>query len=280
MNAPHAQSLADADRDVRQHLIRIAGVLGSELGDALTGLYVHGSLATGAFHRERSSLDLLGVSSRALSPHERERIARMLVHLSDARPTWGDIDLTLLREDRARNFVHPPPYELRYSASLRQAIRRRELDFSSEQSSVDLAARVVETRERGLPLVGSPAAAMFGPVPWYAYMNALQAEFAAAREHVESSPVHATLSACRILYAATRSEIATANKDEAAVWALATVPRMYHSVINDTLQLYRGTKATDDVIFMKGEVIAFREYVRERSSAAFRRASDTGEDDE
>lgn len=280
MNAPRAQSLADADRDVRQHLIRIAGVLGEELGDALTGLYVHGSLATGAFHRERSTLDLLAVSSRTLSTHERERIARLLVHLSDARPTWGDIDLTLLREDRIRNFEYPLSYELRYTASLRQAIRRRHVDYTREQPAEEIAARVVETRERGVTLVGSAPSTMFGPVPWYAYMKALQAEFVAAREHVESSPVHATLSACRILYAASRPQIALANKDEAAVWALNTVPRMYHSVINDSLQLYRGTKASDDVIFMKGEVIAFREYVRERSGPAFRRASDTGEDEE
>jgi hypothetical protein len=70
------------------------------------------------------------------------------------------------------------------------------------------------------------------------------------------------------------------NKDEAAVWALQNVPRMYHSVINDALQIYRGTKSSDDVVFLERDVIALREYVRERSRAAFERASDSGEEED
>jgi hypothetical protein len=68
--------------------------------------------------------------------------------------------------------------------------------------------------------------------------------------------------------------------DEAAVWALQTVPRMYHSVINDALQIYRETKSLDDVVFHERDVIAFREYVRHQAKGAFERASDSGEDDE
>jgi hypothetical protein len=55
---------------------------------------------------------------------------------------------------------------------------------------------------------------------------------------------------------------------------------MYHSIINDALQLYRGTKSIDDVILVERDVVAFREYVRERSAPAFARASDTDEEDE
>ncbi len=280
MNPLRAQSVSDADRDLRQYLIRIAATLGDLLGDALTGLYVHGSLATGAFHRERSDVDLLAVVSRKLTPKERESAARALVGLSDVRPTRGDIEVSIVQEKFARAFVHPLPYEVHYSNGSHQAIRRSRLDYSSDRTNVDLAVQIVDVRDRGVTLVGPPPASLFGPVPWHTYINALEADFNWARASIHEKPVYAVLNACRILHGTTGNAMSVLNKDEAGVWALQTVPRMYHSVINDALQVYRGTKSEDDVVFQERDIIAFREYVRERSQPAFARASDTGEDEE
>lgn len=280
MNKPRAQSVADADRDLRQYLIRIAGTLGDLLGDTLTGLYVHGSLATGAYHRERSDIDLIGVVSRKLSPDERKSAARALVHLSDARPVRGDIEVSIVQERYARAFEHPMPYEVHYSSGWHERIRHGRVDFAQDRTNVDLAANIVEVRERGVTLVGPAPASLFGFVPWHAYVNALEADFEWARPRIQEQPVYAILSACRVLHGATSPQMHALNKDEAAVWALETVPRMYHSVINDALQLYRGTKSADDVVFTEREIIALREYVRERSQSAFARAGDTGDDEE
>lgn len=280
MKATRAQSVADADRDLRQYLIRIAATLGDVLGDRLVGLYVHGSLATGAYHRDRSDLDLIGVVSRKLSPDERESLARTLVALSDARPMLGDVEVSVVQERYARSFEHPLPYEVHYSSATHQAIRRRRVDFARDEVNVDLAVQFVETRERGVTLVGPPPASLFGPVPWHAYINALEADFNSTRQFVTEKPVYAVLNACRILHGTTGKSMSVLNKDEAAVWALQTVPRMYHSVINDALQIYRGTKSADDVVFLERDIVALREYVRERSQAAFARARDDGEDGE
>lgn len=280
MNAPRAQSLADADRDVRQYLIRIAGTLGDVLGDALSGLYLHGSLATGAFHRERSSVDLLALTSRRLTVRERDQVARALVLLSGARPLRRDIDVFVVQERFARSYRHPMPYEVHYKSELLHSIRRREIDYSVDATSLELAARMIETRERGVTLVGPPPPTVFGPIPWYAYMAALEADFSSGREELEKMPADMVLNACRILHASTSSAIVSLNKDEAASWAMSTVPRMYHSVINDALQLYRGNKSSDDIVFPEQAVVAFREYVRERCRPAFSRAHDTGEDED
>lgn len=274
------RSVADADRDVRQFLVRIAAVLGEVLGDKLAGLYVHGSLATGAFHRERSDIDLIAVTAAKLLPQQREAVARALVQLSDARPVPGDIEVSVIQERYAREFEHPMPFEVHYSSAWHEQIRRREFDFAQDRSNVDLAANIVDARERGVTLYGPPPATMFGPVPWHAYINALQADFDWARSHVADMPMYAVLGACRVLHGTTSRTITALNKDEAAVWALETVPRMYHSIINDALQLYRGTKSLDDVVLVERDIIAFREYVRERSQSAFTRASDTGEEEE
>lgn len=276
----HGRSVADADRDVRQYLVRVAAHLGEVLDDNLAGLYVHGSLASGAFHRERSDIDLLAVTKAKLSPAMRESVAHTLVRLSDARPTPGDIEVSVIQERYARAFEHPMPYEVHYSTAWHEPIRRRQFDFRVDRTNADLAANIVDVRERGVTLYGPPPSTMFGPVPWHAFIGALQADFDWTRAHVADMPVYAVLSACRVLNGTTSHTVHAMNKDEAAVWALETVPRMYHSIINDALQLYRGTKALDDVVLVERDIIALREYVRERSQAAFARASDTGEDDE
>lgn len=280
MSSPRGRSVADADRDVRQYLIRIAAAMGDVLGDSFAGLYVHGSLATGAFHRERSDIDLIAVTSAKLSPEMREALARVLVQLSDARPLAGDIEMSVIQEKYARAFEHPMPYEVHYSSAFHEPFRRKRFDFSQDRTDVDLAAAIVDVRERGVTLYGAPPQSMFGPVPWHAYINALEADFQWARSHVRDMPVYAVLSACRVLYGTTTQAMSAPNKDEAATWALETVPRMYHSIINDALQLYRGTKSIDDVVLVERDIIAFREYVRTRAQPAFSRASDTDDEEE
>lgn len=274
------QGIADADRDVRQYLVRVAASLGEVIPDKLAGLYIHGSLATGSFHRERSDIDLIAVTNAKLTPGWRETLARALVRLSDSRPTKGDIEVNVIQERYAHAFEHPLPYEVHYSSRYHEDIRHGRIDFSADRTNVDLAANVMEVRQRGVTLIGPSAEVMFGPVPWHAYINALEADFNWARSFIDRMPVYAVLSACRILHGTTTTAPSVLNKDEAASWALETVPRMYHSIINDALQLYRGSKSIDDVVMTEREVIAFREYVRERSQPAFARASDTGEEDE
>jgi predicted nucleotidyltransferase len=271
-------SVADADRDVKQYLIRIAASLGEVLGDKLVALYVHGSLATGAFHRERSDIDLIAVAAAKLSRGMRESVAHTLVRLSDARPIPGDVEVTVVQERLVRAFEHPMPYEVHYSSAWHEAIRHGQFDFTQDRSSVDLAADFFEARTRGVALVGAPPEGMFGPVPWHAYINALEADFEWVRPRLQRMPVYAILSACRILHGTTSEAVSSLNKDEAAVWALQTVPRMYHSIVNDALQIYRGTKSLDDVVLLERDIIAFREYVRQQSRSAFERASDSGED--
>ena len=274
-----SQSVTDADRDIRQFLIRIAAVLGDALPETLVGLYVHGSLATGSFHRESSDIDLIAVSSRTLEPGERELLARALVRLSDERPMHGDIEVSVVQERYARRYEHPMPYELQYSSAYHEPFRRHTFDFSQQHVNVELAVQMLETRERGFTLVGPPPDRMFGPVPWHAYIAGLHADFDWAASRVTKLPAYAVLNACRILHGASGPAMSVLNKDEAGRWALQATPQTYHPVILDALNVYRGTKSIDDVVFDEAHVEALRAYVFERARPAFERAEDSGEDE-
>ncbi len=259
MRLPRAQSVADADRDVRQYLIRIAGTLGELLGQDLTGLYVHGSLATGAFRRDRSNLDLILVVRSTLPERVRTEVARLLASLSESRPTREDINVDVVTEQHARQFEHPMPCEVRYGRGVWSA----------------LPARIVDARERGVTLVGPSAAQVFSPVPWYAYVNALESELQRSCRGARAHPERVVLAACRVLYGISSLRMHAANKEEAATWAMDRVPSEYRSAINDALQIYRGAKSIEDVVFAEPEVAEFCRYVRKQAEAAFRRASDT-----
>lgn len=255
------QSVVDADRDVRQYLVHIAGTLGELLGEDLVGLYVHGSLASGAFRRNRSNLDLIAVVRRTLPDGLRADVARVLATLSESRPMREDIDVDVLSEQNVRHFEHPMPCEVRYGRGTRAS----------------LPARLVDVREHGVILVGPSPSALFSPVPWYAYVNALESELLRAARATRAHPERVILAACRVLYGVKNLQMHAANKDEAATWAMGRVPDDYRSAINDALQIYRGTKSTEDAVFEQTQVENLCRYVQDQAGSSFRRASDRGE---
>lgn len=275
-----AQSVTDADRDIRQYLIRIAGVLGDTLSDQLIGLYIRGSLATGVFRRERSDIDLLAVVRRPIDTADRAALARTIVRLSDARPIRRDIEITVMSERDARFFEYPTPYELQYSNAVHEAFRRGSFDFAAQRFSSDLAVQILEARERGFVLVGPPAADLFAFVPWHAYIASLHEDFEWGGRHTQDAPVYSILNACRVLHGVSSPQPSVPNKDEAARWALNAVPVEHRSTILDALNLYRGEKTGEDVVLTLGAIEALRAYVYEKAKPAFERASDDDDDEE
>ena len=271
--ASRPQRVPDADRDILIYLIRIAGTLGELLGDGLAGLYVHGSLAAGTFRRSRSDLNLIGVVDGSLEPSEREAAARTLMRLSDGRPLWGDIDISILQAHHARNFTMPMPVEVRYAKERHEAIRRSQVDYAVPEESVLLASSIVDLRNAGIALVGPPVETVFGPVPWYAYMEALAIYLQRSDRDVTHDPGIAVLAACRVLHGATARGISLADKEWAARFALESSPLQYHGILNDALALYRGIKTPDDVVLDAGTAREFISYVRTRTGAIFERAS-------
>ncbi|MFN2448477.1 MAG: aminoglycoside adenylyltransferase domain-containing protein [Candidatus Baltobacteraceae bacterium] len=261
MNAVRARGIGDADRDVRQYVIRTASVLGEVLSEAMTGLYLYGSLATGAFFRERSSIDLLAGVRKTLDPHKGAQLANAARIFSQECPVPGGLSLIVLEQSTAQACTHPARCELRCDRT--------------HGAGAGIAARVMETRERGFRLVGPPAGDFFGPVPWYAFTASLQEAFAAP----QTDPVCAVLDACRVFAAVTARVMHMPNKPEAAQTALIALPAVLQTTVRDALNVATGVKAIDDVVFGRGAIAQLRAYVCARVTPAFERALDCEEDE-
>ena len=81
------------------------------LGNALVGVYLHGSAAMGCFNPAKSDLDLLIVVEDAMEDDVKRRYMDMVLRLNAEAPAKG-LELSVLRREACADFVHPMPFEL------------------------------------------------------------------------------------------------------------------------------------------------------------------------
>ena len=143
------------------------------LDSKLTGVYLHGSLAAGAFSRSKSDIDLLVVVESGLSDDERLRLAKLLTSLSERRPIPEDFEMSVILENDVRGFSHPLPFEFHNSASELKAILKDGQAPPGGRTDRDLAAHCTVTEAKGVTLAGKPIREVFGAVPHEDYLDAI-----------------------------------------------------------------------------------------------------------
>ncbi len=269
------QDLASADLDIRRFVIRVAAELGEVLGEALRGMYVHGSLAMGTFARHSSDIDFFVVVRDKLAPSKRAAVARTLISLSDSRPTSVDLEATVLAERYLKAYEHPLPYEVQYNKESQAALRAGRLDFTRDLSDSALAVQLFAVKQRGIRLTGPRPADAIGLIPWYAFMDAVIADFDSNGKTMRENPAAAVLNACRTLHDATLPSIAVVSKDEAAEWALYMLPEHFRPMVRDAREVHRGTSAAE---FDYEKIQRLRDYVEQTARGTFDKVRDV--DDE
>lgn len=251
------QDIASADLDIRKYVIRLAAEVGDVLGERLAGLYVHGSLATGSFFRNASDIDVLVLVTEGLPRALRDHLDQTLRELNRSRPTKGEIEVTVVQETHAKNYEHPLPVELQ---------------FNSKPSAVP--AQLLHAKERSVRLVGDEAQHAIGPVPWYAFMDAVVSDFDDKGSRIESKPVSVILNACRTLHDATGTSIRIVSKIEAAQWALGVIPERLGVLVRKALEVYceDASRSFDPALIRE-----LRAFVEERAASTFQKVRDTDE---
>ena len=230
--------------DVRGQVAALLEVFQNTLGEHLTGVYLHGSLAMGCFNPARSDLDLLVITKQSMSLKQKRAIAETLLRLS-RHPT--PIEISFLSAADLRPWRYPTPFDLHYSEGWRE---RYEHYLAGDdwqhwndscQTDADLAAHITITRARGICLLGQPIAQVLPSVPRQDYIASIWEDFLWARARAADSPPYFILNACRV--AAYLLDGRLCSKEEAGAWTLNTSPKDFHSLIAQALSIYRGEES-------------------------------------
>lgn len=209
------------------------------LGDDLTGVYAHGSMAFGCFDPGHSDIDFLVVVEREPTDGQKRRLLETLLQL-DAFATAKGFEMSVVLAADCAAPVHPIPFCLHYSNTHRAACQQDMAGYIRRMkgSDPDLAAHFTVTRAVGKAVQGKPVAEVFAPVPWEAYLDSIRADVANAVEDVADNPLYVILNLCRVLAAI--HDGAVLSKAQGGAWGLANLPQEHHAVIRAALAAYEG----------------------------------------
>lgn len=230
----------EAPESIRQQVGGVEEALAEILGERLVGLYLHGSLAMGCFHPERSDIDLIGVSEGGLFPEEaRELAGRFLTLSGEPSP----LEFHLLSTEDLATWRFPTPFRFHYSEGWRerytQAVATGELPPMPE-TDPDLAAHLMVLHLRGVVLRGPEIAETFPQVAHRDYLTAVLADAREAAEQIVTNPVSGVLNLCRVWLYATGRQVT--SKAEGGEWVLAraALAPAHRALIHLALARYRG----------------------------------------
>ena len=209
----------------------VAAALRALLGEDLVGVYLHGSFALGCANPNRSDVDVLVVTRRALTSDERDAFARLPRGAYD-EPGWPrPLELSSLTLDQLHPWRHPTPYDLHVTST--KAVGPGE--------DPDLAAHVTVTRRAGIALVGPEPQEVFPSVPRADYEASLLRDYEWCLAHGGGERRHtryAILSTARVT-AQLAEPGALHTKETGAVWALERLPPEARRPLELALESYR-----------------------------------------
>lgn len=224
--------------EVLAYLDQAVELFKGELGSNLSGIYLHGSLAMGCFHQDRSDIDLLIVVHDKLPVEASRKLARKVIAYHDSLPNRRGVELTIVLKKYLKNFVHPTPFEFHFSDFHLDRYRKDEDYLCGGFEDADLAAHFAVVYQRGIILYGEPIREAFLPVDRQYYLDSILGDIEDAPQNIMNLPVYYTLNLCRVLYYLQEGYIS--SKKEGGTWGLQHLPAKYHGLLKQCLDEYSG----------------------------------------
>lgn len=226
----------------------------------LVGIYVHGSIAFGCYHPEKSDIDFLVVVKDNPTLKEKEQMIEVLLKLSDQAPKKG-LEMSVVLEGVCTHFIYPTPFELHFSNAHRKRCQDSLRNYCETMNGTDkdLAAHITVIRKVGYVLVGKPINEVFGEVPKKAYLDSLKYDIEGAADEILQNPVDIILNLCRVLgYIA--DEIVL-SKEQGGHWGIEHILTKYAPVIENALVCYQTDQEYEIEKIGKTLVLEFCQYM-------------------
>jgi len=263
----------NVDPNTKRLVEQTVHYLSKSLGDNVTAIYLHGSLAFGCYHPPKSDVDLLVVIRELLNLSQQKEILRTLVAINDKRKITGSLELSIVLAEHARKLEYPIPFELHFGENHANKIRSDTYDFAQVRGSdPDLAAHFTVCRHVGINLLGSKPTEVLGNVAWESYLDAIitnDLDWILENENILSSPFYGVLNTCRVIQTVKTGKGTIVSKEQGGLWALEHLPSEHHRIIHDALAAYRSSnpvspqeRRTAGMTWDKNLLLLFRDYVR------------------
>jgi streptomycin 3"-adenylyltransferase len=238
---------------------RIREVVGSDL----IGAYLHGSLALGDFHHERSDIDLLAVTARAVVADLKPLLCKALSPSSLPCPAVG-LEFSLVTRGSLRCGDTAPNFELHIATDTKTGTERC-IDGTGRAGDTDLVMHYAVLRSRGVTLVGPEPVEVFPEVRRDHLLDALRGELEWAMTN--GSPSYQVLNAARAWRFLEDDVIC--SKTEGGEWARVRHDR---SAIDAALGHRRGNT---DAQPNHAEAVEFVRAIEQRLAATSERQATT-----
>lgn len=238
------------------------------IGPRLTGIYLHGSLAMGCFHADKSDIDLIVVINGPLTFEQKTSIMNQIVHLNERAPAKG-LEISIVNRLYCKPFVYPTPYELHFSQTHLQRFYehpRRYIEGMRGEDK-DLAAHFTMINHYGITLYGPSVPKVFGPVPKKDYADSIWLDVQQAARHSTADPIYLILNLCRVL--AFLRQGLYLSKESGGRWALLRCPE--RPLIQQALDGYRSDKNIrfDPIAVQRFSAYMLREIEKEMVRAGY-----------
>lgn len=234
------QVWTNCDEDIRQFIEKLIDRLSGVLGTQLVGVYLHGSLAMGSYYRSKSDMDLIVVVAHPLENTVAEQVGLLIANEAFSRPTTGSVELSVITAEAAKQIQIPIPFEVHYSSDWHEKIIHHNVDYSIEQTDLDLVSHLTYVAQRGVCLHGRSIQDVFGKMQWNRFMDAVLDDlmWILEGEHILEVPFYGVLNICRVLQLLDEKMETVHSKDEGGEWGLKHLPQDHHPLICQALDVY------------------------------------------
>ena len=208
------------------------------IGEKLTGIYLHGSLAMGCFNPKKSDIDLIIVIEQNISDEQKRKFMERVVALNQQAPAKG-LEMSIVLRKYCSPFVYPTPFELHFSPAHSQWFYDEPQNYvrNMKGDDKDLAAHFMIIRQYGITLYGEEIENVFAEVPRQNYIDSIWEDICDAKEEILKQPMYITLNLCRVL--AFLKNGLYLSKQEGARWGMEHLPAEYLPMISDALMCYQ-----------------------------------------
>lgn len=220
-------------------LARFVQITRACLGENLVGVYLHGSLAMGCFHPQKSDVDLLVVVKDTVADTSKLAYLAQLVALNEQAPPKG-IEMSVVRAEDVKPFAYPTPYEFHFSPAHLSLARENPQAYVERLHGTDkdLAAHCTILHRYGVALYGPAVEEVFAPVPRADYLDSIWTDVENAEADIAENPLYVTLNLCRVL--AYAQEGLVLSKRAGGEWGTQKLPEPYRGMAQEALSCYGG----------------------------------------